>query len=239
MFNFLKSKNPKVTFFTQVEGLKESAPIKPSINFIPNWFRQVPPNADMLTGTIKKCPGFIDFMKRGFVVPLWCDLYVKLEKTENGLYYEWKTPDPEFNFEIHQQEQFLNHVPQNAKDTYHMILKTDCPWKVLTTEGYSLLQLPMTYDYSEYFDVLPGIIHSDVYHTINQQMCMKKLGEYIIKKGTPLAMYVPFKREEYDMAMEIENEFLRAKRINQMRCIKSKFSNRFSEYKKLIDFKGD
>jgi hypothetical protein len=97
----------------------------------------------------------------------------------------------------------------------------------------------MTYEYNEYFDVLPGIIHSDVYHTINQQICLKKEGEFIIKKGTPLAMYVPFKRESFDMTMQMEDEYLRSKRMVQYRNIKSRFNNRFIEYKKSIGFKGD
>lgn len=234
MFSFLKNK-PKVTFFTQIEGLKESAPIQPAISHIPSWFRKIPPSTDIFSSTIKQCPGFVDFMKRGYVVPLWCDLYINVKKTNEGIHYQWKTPDKDFLFEAHTNDQFLEHIPND--DKYLMVLKADCPWKVITDAGYSLYQLPMTYEYNEYFDVLPGIIHSDVYHTINQQICLKKEGEFVIKKGTPLAMYVPFKRESFDMIMKMEDDYLRNKRTIQHRTIKSRFNNRFAEYKKLIGFK--
>ena len=58
------------------------------------------------------------------------------------------------------------------------------------------------------FEVLPGIIWSDIHHEINQQMHFKQYGEFIIKRGTPLAMYIPYERNKYTHTIEgptIEN----------------------------------
>jgi len=55
----------------------------------------------------------------------------------------------------------------------------------------------MYYHYNTLFETLPGIIWSDIHHEINQQMLIKKYGEFTIKRGTPLAMYVPYERNKY------------------------------------------
>ena len=52
--------------------------------------------------------------------------------------------------------------------------------------GWSVWQLPMYYDFNPLFEVLPGIIWSDRHHEINQQMLMKRYGEFTIKRGTHL-----------------------------------------------------
>ena len=83
-----------------------------------------------------------------------------------------------------------------------MVLKALCPWHVKTPKGWSMWQLPMYYDFNPIFEVLPGTIWTDVHHEINQQMMMKRYGEFVIKRGTPLALYVPFERKKYDYVIQ-------------------------------------
>jgi len=234
MFNFFKKDNPKVTFFTEVEGLIESSPIVPLMNHIPQWFKSIKPDLDISSSTIKRCPSFIDFFKKGYVVNMWCDLYMNVQKTNEGIKFEWRTPDEQFKFDTHSHEQFLDYTPQHIKEKINFILKPVCPWNVKTEKGYSLYQLPMTYSYNPFFEVLPGIIHSDIYYTINQQFCVMQEGEFIIEKGTPLAAYVPFKREEFDLEMKMIDKELKHDLMVEKRFIKSKFKNRFNNYKKSL-----
>jgi hypothetical protein len=235
MFGLTKKNNPKVTFFTEVEGLIESSPIVPLISHVPDWFKSMKSNLDLTSSTIKRCPSFIDFFKKGYVVNMWCDLYLNVKNTkEGGIEFQWKTPDIQFTFEMHSHEQFLEHTPTHIQEKIKFILKTVCPWNVKTEKGYSLYQMPMTYSYNSFFEVLPGIVHSDIYHTINQQVCIMKEGEYIIKKGTPLAVYVPFKREDFDLEMKMMDKKLKHSSMVEKRCIKSKFKNRFNNYKKSL-----
>jgi len=234
MFNFFKKNNPKVTFFTEVEGLIESSPIVPLINHIPQWFKSVKPDIDAIASTVKRCPSFIEFFKKGYVVNMWCDLYLNIQNTKDGIRFEWQTPDEQFKFDTHGHEQFLEHTPIHIQEKIKFILKPVCPWNVKTEKGYSLYQFPMYYSYNPIFEVLPGIIQSDIYHTINQQMCIMQEGEYIIEKGTPLAAYVPFKREEFNLEMKMIDDSLKKQLTIEKRFIKSKFKNRFNNYKKSI-----
>jgi len=87
-------------------------------------------------------------------------------------------------------------LPNHAKPT--IIMKPDCPWRVRTPKGISMLQLPMFWHFNPIFTVAPGIIWTDIHHEINQQMLFHRYGEFIIKRGTPLAMYVPYERKKYD-----------------------------------------
>jgi len=49
---------------------------------------------------------------------------------------------------------------------------------------------------------MPGVIDTDIYHEINQQVLYHGDGKDItIKKGDPFVMYVPFKREKSDYSV--------------------------------------
>ena len=86
-------KDKDIIFWTDVKGLPEIEPIRLGQNFIPEWFQNAPSFHNQKEsihsvgegGTIKLCPGLGDFFKMGYVVSLWCDLYVELNDTE-----EWK-----------------------------------------------------------------------------------------------------------------------------------------------------
>lgn len=62
------------------------------------------------------------------------------------------------------------------------------------------MQLPMFYEFDCDFSVFPGIVDTDQYHQINLQVLYHGNGEEIfIKRGTPLAQFIPFKRESFSM----------------------------------------
>ena len=199
LFTFWKqSEKPKIHWWSVIDGVEDVAPILPAKEFVPDWWKRVERYLEKGKiddkGTIKNCPSFPEYMTQGFVVPLWCDLYVNIEHDK----WNWRSPDKMFDFSAHADVQFRDWIPKHVKDNSSMILKPTCPWRVKTPPGWSVWQLPMTYHYNPLFETLPGIIWSDIHHEINQQMLMKTYGEFTIKRGTPLAMYVPYKRVKYD-----------------------------------------
>ena len=196
LFTFWKQREkPKIHWWSVIDGVDKVTPILPAKEFIPDWWKKVErfinKNHDQ-KGTVRNCPSFPEYINQGFVVPLWCDLHIEIK--HDG--YEWHTPDKMFSFSSHGDEQFRDYLPQHMKDNTSMVLKPACPWRVKTPPGWSVWQLPMTYHYNPLFETLPGIIWSDIHHEINQQMLMKQYGEFVIKRGTPLAMYVPYKRNK-------------------------------------------
>ena len=197
VFTFWKQKEkPKIHWWSTIEGLEKVVPIVPAKEYIPDWWKKVERmiSSDIGNkGTVKNCPSFPEYITQGFVVPLWCDLYVKLEHDK----FEWRTTEKLFSMSSHGDNQFRDFVPKHLKDNTSGVLKPNCPWRVKTPPGWSMWQLPMYYHFNPLFEVLPGIIWSDIHYEINQQMLMKRYGEFMIPRGTPLAMYVPYERNKY------------------------------------------
>ena len=205
MFTFWKKKEkPVIKWWSVIDGLEKVVPVVPAKEYIPDWWKRVERMIDSnieSKGTIKNCPSMPEYMTQGFVVPLWCDLHLKIENDK----FEWQSPEKVFNFHSHGDQQFRDWIPKHVRDNSSMILKPSCPWRVKTPPGWSMWQLPMAYHYNSIFEVLSGIIWSDIHHEINQQMLMKKHGEFKLDRGTPLAMYVPYERKKYDFTIEGPN----------------------------------
>ena len=206
VFTFWKQREkPKIHWWSVIDGVDKVTPILPAKEFIPDWWKRVERMIDNKIdskGTVKNCPSFPEYITQGFVVPLWCDLHIKIEHAK----FEWHTPEKMFSFTTHGDDQFRDYLPQHMKDNTSMVLKPACPWRVKTPPGWSVWQLPMTYHYNPLFETLPGIIWSDIHHEINQQMLMRQYGEFVIKRDTPLAMYVPYERNKYTYDVSGPNE---------------------------------
>jgi len=184
-------KSDKIQFISTVEGLEsiEECLPKPAKHFIPQWFKDIPKNDPM---TVKICPSFPDYFSQGYIVPMWCD--AKL--TSDGNSWAWETSSNNFLWSSHPPEQFLNYTKPsfNGVDT-QFVFKAECPWRIITPPGWSVLQLPLFYHFNQEWSVLPGVIDTDIHSEINQQILYHGNGKSItIKCGDPLALYIPFKR---------------------------------------------
>lgn len=230
---FKKQDNPEITFWSEVPGLEDVVPIKPAINYLPKWWKDMPRFADVELppegvnkGTAKNCPAFVDFFKSAYVVPLWCD--VELDVNPQG--YTVRTSYDKFNFSHHNPIQFKQWLPQHLQQNVSMVLKPECPWRVKTSPGYSVMQLPMMFEFNDTFECMAGTIWSDKFHEMNQQLVIKKYGKITLERGTPLAMYVPFKREKFNFNCTHRTpELERLEKKSQM-IVRSKF---IGGYKKM------
>ena len=115
------------------------------------------------------------------------------------------------------------------------MLKIDSPWRMKTPAGYSCYQFPMWYHFNPDFEVPPGPIWSDEYHLINPQLIIKHYGEIKIKRGTPLCVYVPYKREPDDtFQYEIKRRDEKCKILEQKTSLisQTKFYGGYKEMQK-------
>lgn len=202
MLNILIPKTKKITWWSVVKGLEKVCPIIPAKDApLPSYWKDIPrtKSSDLFDkGTAKACPALPDFWELGYVVPLWSDTLLKFERNEQGgVSYTAKCSDGRFNFTHHGDDQFRDFLPARVQGSVQMVLKANCPWRVKTPDGYSMIQLPMSYHYDPVFEVLSGVIWTDIHHEINQQMVIKECGEFLLRRGHPLAMYVPYRREDF------------------------------------------
>jgi hypothetical protein len=200
-----KNKKPLIQFISTIDGLQdipECVP-KPTKAYLPDWWKAVPGG---LNDSIKVCPSFPDFFSQGYIVPMWMDsglMYTKdadfpqITASKGNVFPKW---------EYHKNHQFMQFVdPYTQGSPGQFVFKAVSPWRIITPPGYSVLQLPLFYHFNKDFSVMPGIIDTDIHHEINQQILYHGNGEYVeILRGTPLAMYIPFKREKYDVTFRYQ-----------------------------------
>ena len=195
-----KKNKINIEFISTVKGLEmvEDAIPKPANKFLPEWWKNFP-KANFNNGNVRNCPSFPDFFSSGYVVPMWMDSLIKYNKETD----EWSASGSSSfeNWTVHTNEQFIDYVDARTQGlSGNIVFKAACPWRIITPKGWSVLQLPLFYHFNKEFSVLPGIIDTDIHHQINQQVLYHGNNKDIyIPRGTPLAMYIPFKREKPNM----------------------------------------
>ncbi len=192
---------PEIEFFTEVEALPEVVPVEPGSRMLPAWWKQTPAAAGsdprVEAGTVKVCPAFPDFYSVAYVVPAWCDFIFDYNNGKPRA----RTSAPDlFELSFHDPDQFLNHAPAAVRSTVSAVIKLHSPWFIRTSPGYSVLQLPAFYEFDPRFTVMPGTIRTDVHPYINQQLMIHSRESFVVERGTPLAMYIPFKAERFEFS---------------------------------------
>ena len=237
IFKIGPKKEDKIEIWSDVPGLTEVMPVQESFHFLPNWFVKTPSWSEEKKGirtdefqTIKQCPAISEFMNMGITIPLWCDLKVKINDDGRA---EWSAPqNTNFFFGNHGEDQFADYLPQYAKPT--LVLKAGCPWRIKTPPGVLLLQLPMLWHFNPIFTVATGVIWNEFHHEINQQMIFHNTGEFLLKRGTPLAQYIPIRRETFNY--DIGDGTAEQKLLDQQSWMKTqlKFRGGYSQHIKKL-----
>jgi len=233
MFNFFNKKDKELIFWTTLKGFSEVEPPVPAIKKLPPWFKNMPSvmNKDLIhhPGTIKKCPGFVDFFKYSYILTLWCDLYIKINDDNS---YVMHSPEAHFKFEMHFNNQFIDNLPDTAN--YTAVVKGISPWKIKTPKKYSILQLPVFYHFNKNFSILPGVIDTDIHHEVNPQIAFHTIGEFFIERGTPLCMFIPFQRKKWNFKILEENKYLSYIDSVAYHWFSSKFQGGYKEHQNKI-----
>jgi hypothetical protein len=195
----------KIEFVSMVKGLEdiEECRPKPAKSFTPQWFKDLPASPNQLLPTVRVCPSFTDYFSLGYVMPMWTDFKLKYQDEK----WSWESSDQDFRMSSHPNEQFIKYTTPTFNGVEgQFVFKAVCPWRIITPKGWSVLQLPLFYDFNNEFSVLPGVIDTDIYSQANQQILYHANGKEIdIKRGTPLALYVPFQRESSFLDIDVRS----------------------------------
>ena len=230
---FGRSKNdPKIEFFTNIETLPDVVPVVHGARAAPSWWKQTPPavpNTDprVVPGTVKVCPAFPDLFTAAYILPLWCDLMFDYNNGQPRA--RMSAPDL-FSVSFHDAGQFVSHAPESVRASTVAVMKLESPWYCRTSPGYSVLQLPAFYEFDPRVTTMMGVVRSDVHHEINQTVMVHHRGSFVLERGTPIAMYIPFKRERFDFSVkEVTAEFRRIMQKNQLN-IMTKFRRGYRHF---------
>lgn len=192
----------EIQFISTVKGLDKIEELRPKEHYSPKWFKKIPRLFEGQQhfepgGPVKRCPSYKDWFSNGFVIPNWCEVIL----TNDGINWRWTTSSDKFVWEQHDNMQYVDYLPKNTD--VNAVYKAICPWKIVTPKGWSIMQLPIYYDYNQDYEVLPGIIDTDKHHEVNPQVALKGNKELInIKAGQPLFRIIPFKREKLKLSVK-------------------------------------
>jgi hypothetical protein len=205
----------------------------PSSKNLPSWYKETnsyvngkTKKLDPVLGntsTIKRCMPVTDMLSTGYTIVTYQD--INIYKDESGtIHYSSNI----LEIPKHDVFQFLLHPFNKNNQPAPKIIN---PWSIKTPPGYSCLFIPPPHGGNKYFTILEGVVDTDKYYSpVNFPFMLNDLDfEGIIPAGTPVAVVIPFKREEWTMKKGNEKDVQKSNSV--MNLLNSIF---FDRYKNLF-----
>lgn len=224
----------KITFISTINDPSIPEPV-PAVKKIPEWYKAIPryttgekkPSANNSTsGTIKTCMPVLDAITAGYLLLSSADIFIS--KQPEGTYYQWANHAA---VTFHSPNQITGYPKSDAKLKGERAPKFMNPWIIQTPKNYSCLFIsPLHHDLP--FTTLAGVVDTDTYfNPVNFPFIPDPDFEGLIPRGTPIAQVIPFKRESWNMSIElqVESENNQKKFLNVVGKLRGSF---FDNYKK-------
>jgi len=228
MVKFMKLRKEKQLIkFKHLANMRALEPIVPSSKALPEWYKNTPSSLthnstlEELSNRkqgLKACMPFLDAMIQGYIISLWCDLYVSVtyNNEEEGppipiVQFTWP---PNFMSITNPEDETLpteliaNHPKEQTEGVPIMeeslggapAFKLNSPWIIETPKNYSSLFVPILNNPPKNMSFFSAIVATDTYHDrINFPFVWtgKEEWEGVIPSGTPLIQVIPFKRDDF------------------------------------------
>jgi hypothetical protein len=178
-----------------------------------------PPHPDQAhkivkNSTVKNCPGIVDYLKTGYVLPAWTDFTIRHIKGKMLIDSACITDD--MHYGLHRNDQFLG-MDESQLPEMGMFHKMSSPWWIKTSPGVSIWITDPYWERNKSFTSVSAVVHPDQspiklkwFFELNQQI--KNDTEIydesiqVVKKGTPLLLMIPFRRESFTHDFEYLEE---------------------------------
>lgn len=182
-------------------------------------------NSTNYNSTIKRCHGIYEYIKSGFIIPLWADFSILVSKDYVSVVGGKNYKD---NTTIHDEKQ----GGEVIKD-YH-IIKLNSPWVFSTNVDIPFLFTTNFYDTlsnEQNFIISPGIADFKYQSGTHIFLLVKKSDtpkEIILKLGTPLLKLIPLTQQPVEIKTHlVEN-------LNFYAKVSSSFSLNVAKTKNFI-----
>lgn len=195
-----KPERPTIEFIALDPVAAEEFPPVPAGRAMASWLRHMPVLKDpdgprvQNNATLKACPGILDYANEGFILPMWADIILKA-KDEGFDIVDIGAVPADFQPIGGFNRSLIPGMPLG--DHQHPdVLKFEMPWRMVTPEGWSTMLLQPWFHAEGRWEVIPGIVDHDHFHTLNiVALWNVPVGEEVlIKAGTPLCHLIPFQR---------------------------------------------
>jgi hypothetical protein len=235
---FLRKSKIVLDSFTCHSSILELFPIAPAMEYLPDWWKRMPnqygqklDNGMVLpVSTIKRCQGFIDLYKTGFIIPLWSELLIGTNNRGEWAYVN--SDSDKLSIIQHEKEQFGNHFD----DKLH--IKILSPWLLKEKTGVRFYWTGCPWnDINNKIVAMPGIVEFKYQNSSNINMFLAKEDmQADIKAGTPIVHMIPL----VDKEVEIRNHCVDTIEYDKMSAHTQthiSFLNNYNTRKKILDQK--
>lgn len=210
MLFFFKPKKIVVDAFTPIHVVHKYFSIKPAVQHIPEWWKNTPKTLNLPvsskirldTPTIKTCPGFIDFYKKGFIVPSWTDMiFVPDKNMPTNIDSSFASSEVSLLFNkgivSHNSSQWNN----SFDDAIHFKLLS--PWTLHQKEDISWLIAEPTWNTLKdniNLRLVPGSMNFKLVHSLNfNYFITNKMPLIEIEADQPLAHLIPITEKDVEL----------------------------------------
>ena len=207
--------------------LKDVYPVPAKLN-IPTWYKNLKHTAEYKT--IKGCIPFLDSLTAGYILKIPQDLYINhnvINKETNqidsffkpALDQSYSILNYKFNINLngsnkadtHPPSQLGSECPYHKKNKDLPFYKILNPFVIKTPPGYSTLFVPPLNNRDDRFEIISGIVDTDIFKTeINFPIIINgdkyPTLETVLKRGTPYVQCIPFKRDNWEMEIKKGNK---------------------------------
>jgi hypothetical protein len=200
---FLKSKKPS--------SGKSKCPFAPIMNLNPLGNRSAisageNPYSLIKDSTVHHCPGIVDYLKTGYVLPAWTDMCFRIINGE--MRFEAALETPEINYSVHRFNQFQG-MSYEQKPKMGMFHKVSSPWWIKTSPGVSVLITDPYWNRNKNFTSVSAVVHPDITpihlkwffefnYAIQDSPEIYDQKKQVVLKDTPLMLIIPFKRTSFN-----------------------------------------
>lgn len=194
--NRLKKVKPGNLRITVIDNrFYNDAPYLNSKVNLPNWFRRIHKG----NNSVRSCSGISDFLEFGITITAWTTFRFRPNISAGTWEVSADVMNPGIDFPMASGFSFLQTgscpMTESRKIENMSYPKLITPWRIQTAPGWSSLMLPIFYDQSDDYSVLPAIINTDYYQVANIVLNVKTDSEFVIKQGTPLVHMIPVQRK--------------------------------------------
>jgi len=211
MLFFIKKRKLVLDLFTKRQMVFDAAKPKMAAHFYPDWWKELKTehqfgNDIFPSATMRRCMGFVDHYKHGFIIPMWSDFRVELGPIG----------DPFFIAAFSDATTPLNAHPSVLRgkfmpDSHYQHVKLHTPWVAKCKEDVYFKWEQPTWGYRNpnCSIVLPGTIEYKYQYSMNVNLMFARQHEKTmieIPFQQPLVHVTPLTERELELKYHLVNE---------------------------------
>lgn len=235
MIFLFKKRKLVLDLFTNRQTIYDAAKPKMAATFYPDWWKEmkneIPIGNELFpVATMRRCMGFVDHYKYGFIIPMWSDLRIELGPIGN----------PFFRAQCSDNITTLHEHPAILRGTYlpathYQHLKLHTPWAAKCKEDiyFKWEQPTWSYRNPNKSIVLPGTIEYKYQYSMNANlMFVREAGKTLIEIPfqQPLVHVTPLTERDLELryhlvGLEEYNKLMQGEKLSNI--------NRYRTYRRV------